>query len=122
MGPTAGTDGHRFLHPLILIGSNGHGDEQDHAEAGAHPQTGGGHGVAFATVGLSELQRGDGLFGVPVDAGHAGAARAAEGVFAALCGGRSTSTGGDGDGGDGTVTGEAGDETQCVGGWNSMEV
>lgn len=32
------------------------------------------------------MQRGDGLLGVPVDAGHAGAARAAEGVFTTLCG------------------------------------
>lgn len=32
------------------------------------------------------MQCGDGLLGVPVDAGHAGAARAAEGVFTTLCG------------------------------------
>lgn len=85
MGPTAGPERHRLLHPLLFVSGNGHGDEQDHAEAGAHPQTGGGHGVALAAVGLSELQRGDGLLGVPVDAGHAGAARAAEGVLTTLC-------------------------------------
>lgn len=114
LGPTTGTDCHRFFHPLILISGNGHGDQQDHTEAGAHPQAGGGHGVAFAAVGLPKLQRGDGLLGVSVDAGHAGAARAAEGVLTALCSSRRHSTGGDSDGGDGTVTGEGGGETQCV--------
>lgn len=100
LGPTTGTDCHRFLHPLVLISGNGHGDEQDHTEAGAHPQAGGGHGIAFAAVGLPKLQRGDGLLGVPVDAGHAGAARAAEGVLTALCSSRRHSTGGDSDGGE----------------------
>ena len=82
---TTGADGDRLLHPLLLLGGHGHGDEEHHAQAGAHPQAGGGLGVALAAVRLAELQRGHRLLGLPVDAGHAGAAGAAEGVLPALC-------------------------------------
>lgn len=74
----------RFFHPFLLVSGDGHWDEQDHAQASAHPQTWGGQDIILAPVGLCKLQCSDGLFGVPVNAGYTGTARAGEGVFTTL--------------------------------------
>ena len=77
---TAGRGDDGLQLPLFASGGQRERHGQHGAEGGAHVQAGRQGAVALADVGVAEVEGGDGLARLLVDAGDAGGARAAEGV------------------------------------------
>lgn len=78
--PTGGRDDNWLQLPLLPSGRQGEGEHQHGAQGRAHKQAGGQGAVPPPGEGIAELEGGDGLAGLLVDAGDAGGARAAEGI------------------------------------------